>query len=44
MASPTALPGRGLTLGITLAYLSLIVLIPLAGLVAMAASDSAAQA
>ena len=27
----TALPGRGLTLGITLVYLSLIVLIPLAG-------------
>jgi sulfate transport system permease protein len=34
---PSILPGFGLTLGITVSYLSLIVLIPLAGLVAKAA-------
>lgn len=38
------LPGRGLTLGITLAYLGLIMLLPLAGLVAKAAELSPAQA
>lgn len=35
---PGVIPGFGLTLGFTLAYLSLIVLIPLAGLVVRAAS------
>lgn len=35
---PSVLPGFGLTLGVTLTYLSLIVLIPLAGLVVKTAS------
>ena len=33
----TVLPGFGLTLGFTVAYLALIVVVPLAGLVAKAA-------
>jgi sulfate/thiosulfate transport system permease protein len=33
---PSAIPGFGLTLGITVSYLSLVVLIPLAMLVARA--------
>src|SRR4051812_36205140 len=35
---PSVIPGFGLTLGLTLAYLSLIVLIPLAGLFVRTAS------
>lgn len=38
------LPGRALTLGITLSYLGLILVLPLAGLVAKAAELSTAQA
>ena len=38
------LPGRGLTLGVTLSYLGLVMLLPLAGLVAKATELSASQA
>jgi sulfate transport system permease protein len=40
---PSVLPGFGLTLGVTLTYLSLIVLIPLAGLVVKTASLGSAE-
>jgi sulfate transport system permease protein len=40
---PSVMPGFGLTLGYTLFYLGLLVLIPLAGLVLKAASVSPAQ-
>jgi sulfate transport system permease protein len=40
---PSVIPGFGLTLGFTLAYLGLIVLLPLAGLVAKAFGLSAAE-
>jgi sulfate/thiosulfate transport system permease protein len=40
LRSPSALPGFGLTLGFTVAYLSLIVLLPLAALFAQAATLS----
>lgn len=44
MASPTrSLPGFGLSLGLTLAYLSAIVLLPLAALVVKASGATAAQ-
>jgi sulfate transport system permease protein len=43
LRQPSVLPGFGLTLGFTLAYLGLIVLLPLAGLVARAFAVSPAE-
>jgi sulfate transport system permease protein len=43
LKQPTVLPGFGLTMGITVLYLSLLVLIPMAALVAASASMTASQ-